>query len=278
MRAIDSSVPPHGATRLPSTRPMGDLAGMREQVYKDPRPAAAFTRFHERARTREPDWVYEVVRALTTLYGTIAFRARGVRSDRVPGNGPLILAPNHFSFMDHFFVGMFLRRQVQFMAKSQLFKRPMQWVYTHGGVFPVRRGHEDNEAFVTAEAILARGGCVVMYCEGGRSRTGELAERPRPGIGRLALQSGARVVPVAIHGSERVRNWKRLRFPQVTVHYGEPVTFERERDPSRDRQQRVAGEIFAEVKRLYAALDDGRLRKQAGRGAASSLLRHTGSE
>jgi 1-acyl-sn-glycerol-3-phosphate acyltransferase len=254
---------------------MGDLAGMREQVYKDPRPAEQFTRFHERARTRKPDWVYGVVRVLTTLYGAIAFRARGVRPDRVPRDGPLILAPNHFSFMDHFFVGMFLRRQVQFMAKSQLFRRPMQWVYTHGGVFPVRRGHEDDEAFVTAEAILARGGCVVMYCEGGRSRTGELAERPRPGIGRLALQSGATVVPVAIHGSQRVRNWKRLRFPQVTVHYGEPMAFESERDPSRDRQQQVADQIFAAVKRLYTALDDGRLRKQAGRGAVRSLMRPT---
>ena len=167
------------------------------------------------------------MRFLTTVYGMVAFRARGIHPERIPSEGPLILAPNHFSFMDHFFVGMFTRRQVQFMAKSQLFKRPMQFVYTHGGVFPVRRGHDDQEAFITAESILARGGCVVMYCEGGRSRTGELAEKPRRGIGKLALQSGATVVPVAIYGSQRVRNWKRLRFPQVTVSYGEPLTFER---------------------------------------------------
>jgi 1-acyl-sn-glycerol-3-phosphate acyltransferase len=248
---------------------------MREQVYKDPRPAAYFARFHERARNREPDFVYGVVRGLTTLWGTIAFRARGVHPERVPRTGPLILAPNHFSFMDHFFIGMFLRRQVQFMAKSQLFKRPMQWVYTHGGVFPVRRGHDDHDAFVTAEAILARGGCVVMYPEGGRSRTGELAERPKPGIGRLALRSGATVVPVGIHGSERVRNWKRLRFPRVTVHYGEPIAFTVEQAPDRDRQQQVADQVFAEIKRLFAALEDsdGALRKEAGRGAPSSLLR-----
>jgi 1-acyl-sn-glycerol-3-phosphate acyltransferase len=255
--------------------PGGDLAGMREQVYKDPRPAAHFARFHERARTREPDFVYGVVRLLTTLHGTISFRARGVAPEKVPPTGPLILAPNHFSFMDHFFVGMFLRRQVQFMAKSQLFKRPMQWVYTHGGVFPVRRGQDDQEAFITADAILGRGGCVVMYCEGGRSRTGELAERPRPGIGRLALESGATVVPVGIYGSQRVRNWKRLRFPQVTVHYGAPLVFERESAPPRERQQEVADQIFGEIKQLYAAVDDpgGRLRKQRGRGALSALLR-----
>jgi 1-acyl-sn-glycerol-3-phosphate acyltransferase len=265
-----------------STRGTNDsadnLAGMREQVYKDPRPAEHFDRFHRRARTRKPDWVYGVVRILTTLYGAVAFRTRAVGSERVPRDGPLILAPNHFSFMDHFLVGMFLRRQVQFMAKSQLFKRPMQFVYTHGGVFPVRRGHDDQEAFVTAETILARGGCVVMYCEGGRSRTGELADRPKPGIGRLALQSGAAVVPVAIYGSQRVRNWKRLGFPQVTVHYGEPMVFEKGSDSVRDRQQAVADEIFAEIKRLYAAVEDpsGDLRAQAGRSAGSALLRPDG--
>jgi len=261
-------------TRGPESREQ-KLASMKEQVYKDPRPAEHFERFHKRARTRKPDWVYGVVRFLTTAYGMVAFRARGIHPERIPREGPLILAPNHFSFMDHFFVGMFTRRQVQFMAKSQLFKRPMQWVYTHGGVFPVRRGHDDQEAFVTAESILARGGCVVMYCEGGRSRTGELAERPRRGIGKLALRSGATVVPVAIYGSQRVRNWKRLRFPQVTVHYGEPITFERQQDPSRDRQQEVADRIFGEIKELYAAVDDpeAKLRKKAGRGAVRSLMR-----
>ena len=249
---------------------------MREQVYKDPRPAEHFERFHERARTRKPDWVYGVVRFLTTPGAWSPSAPAASIPSGFPAEGPLILAPNHFSFMDHFFVGMFTRRQVQFMAKSQLFKRPMQFVYTHGGVFPVRRGHDDQEAFVTAESILGRGGCVVMYCEGGRSRTGELAEQPRRGIGKLALQSGATVVPVAIHGSQRVRNWKRLRFPQVTVHYGEPIDFEHEHDPSRERQQEVADEIFAGIKELYAAVDDpeAKLRKEAGQGAVRSLIRN----
>ena len=229
---------------------------MREQVYKDPRPADHFARFHERARTRKPDLVYGVVRVLTTLWGSIAFRARGVHAERVPRSGPLILAPNHFSFMDHFFTGMFLRRQVQFMAKSQLFKRPMQWVYTHGGVFPVRRGHDDQDAFITAETILARGGCVAMYCEGGRSRTGKIGEVARPGIGRLALESGAPIVPVAVHGSSRVRNWRRLQFPKVTVQFGEPFAFERVKAPTRDQQQAAADAILAEIRALYGELDE----------------------
>src|SRR5205085_4475151 len=159
------------------------LAPMKEQVYKDPRPKEYFDRFHERARSREPDAVYEVVRILTSLYAWTFFRARGIGAENVP-TGPVIVAPNHFSFMDHFFVGAFLRRRVQFMAKSQLFKRPMQWVYTHGGVFPVRRGYRDEDAFITANTILERGGLIVMYCEGGRSRSGKLSEQPKRGIGR----------------------------------------------------------------------------------------------
>jgi 1-acyl-sn-glycerol-3-phosphate acyltransferase len=232
-----------------------ELVKMKEQVYVDPRPAEHFDRFHERARTREPDPVYEFVRLVTTVYSLTFFRAQCISSEKVPQSGPVILAPNHFSFMDHFFLGAFIRRKVRFMAKSQLFQRPMQWIYTHGGVFPVRRGVRDEEAFITAEMILERGGCVAMYPEAGRSRTGKLAEKPKPGVGRLALESGAAVVPVAIHGSSKVRNWKRLQFPKVTVQYGDPIRFERATNATRAQHQAVAEEIFAEVKRLYAGLE-----------------------
>jgi 1-acyl-sn-glycerol-3-phosphate acyltransferase len=232
---------------------MAEDVKIKEQVYKDPRPAEHFDRFHERSRTRRPDWNYEVVRIATTLFGWTFFRARGIGSERVPAIGPAILAPNHASFMDHFFLGMPLRRKVQFMAKSQLFTPPMDRVFSNGGVFPVRRGHADEEAFVTAVAVLDRGGVVGMYAEGGRSRTGELSQKPRRGIGRLALLSGAPIVPVAIHGSSRVRNWKRLQFPKVRVTYGEPFAYERVEAPTRDQEQAVADAIFAEVRRLYDA-------------------------
>ena len=110
-----------------------------------------------------------------------AYRARGIDSQHVP-NGPVILAPNHASFMDHFFTGAFIRRRIQFMAKSQLFKPGiLTWIFSHGGVFPVRRGLADEEAFITSFKILERGGAIVMYCEGGRSRTGKIGDEARPG-------------------------------------------------------------------------------------------------
>ncbi|HYZ82652.1 MAG TPA: lysophospholipid acyltransferase family protein, partial [Solirubrobacteraceae bacterium] len=145
------------------------LTPIKAQVYRDPRPPEHFERFHRRARTQEPNWVYDLVRSATTLYALTCFRARCISAEKVPPSGPVILAPNHFSFMDHFFLGMGIRRKVRFMAKSQLFTRPMQWIYSPGGVFPVRRGARDEEAIITANTILANGGCVAMYCEGGRS-------------------------------------------------------------------------------------------------------------
>ena len=240
---------------LPPPETTDDLTPIRAQVYRDPRPAEIFDRFHERARTREPDAAYEVVRVVMSLYSWIVFRARGIAAERVPPSGPVILAPNHSSFLDHFFLGAFIRRKVSFMAKSQLFTPPMQFIYSHGGVFPVRRGFRDEEAFVTAAAILNRGGCLAMYCEGGRSRSGRLSESAKPGIGRLALETGATIVPVAIHGSSRVRNWRRLEFPKVTIQYGDPFRYERVAEPTREQQQQVANEIFAEVRKLYARLD-----------------------
>jgi 1-acyl-sn-glycerol-3-phosphate acyltransferase len=233
-----------------------ELSKMKEQVYFDPRPKEFFDRYHERSRTQQPNWVYELVRLLTSIYAFTFFRARSIASDNVPPSGPVILAPNHFSFMDHFFLGAFIRRKVRFMAKSQLFSKPLVWVYSPGGVFPVRRGARDEEAFITAEKILADGGCVAMYCEGGRSRTGQLSDKAKRGIGRLALESGAVVVPVAIHGSSKVRNWKKLQFPKVTVQYGEPFRYERVAEPTREQQQAAADDIFSEIKAVYAGLDE----------------------
>jgi 1-acyl-sn-glycerol-3-phosphate acyltransferase len=241
---------------------------VKEQVYKDPRPAEHFARFHERTRTRRPDWMYEVVRLLLAPYLLLFYRARCIDSHLLPADGPVIIAPNHFSFLDHFFLAVYLRRKVHFMAKSQLFKAPLQFVFTHGGVFPVRRGHNDQEAFKTAHAVLARGDIVVMYAEAGRSRTGGLG-KPRHGLGRLALESGAPVVPAAIAGSDKVRNWKRAQFPKVTAQFGAPLRFERVPEPTRDQAQAASEAIFDRVEKMYWRLthEGRRAARRAGRAA-----------
>jgi 1-acyl-sn-glycerol-3-phosphate acyltransferase len=231
------------------------MSELKPQVYKDDRPAEYFDQFHARAR-KGVGWTYPLVRAIVTPICLLIYRTRAIGVKNVPKTGPLILAPNHFSQMDHFFTGTYLRRQVRFMAKSQLFGPPVvTYIYKHGGVFPIRRGHKDDEAFKTAFTILDRGEMMLIYIEGGRSRTGELGE-PKRGVGQLALESGVPVVPVAIHGSAGVRSWRRLRFPKVTVQFGEPLSFPVEESPSRERQLEVSGEVFDKVRGMYTRLEE----------------------
>jgi 1-acyl-sn-glycerol-3-phosphate acyltransferase len=229
------------------------MPDIKPQVYKDDRPAAYFDQFHSAAR-RGVGWTYTFARLIVSLPTLLVWRVRAIGLRNVPKDGPLILAPNHFSQMDHFFIGLYLRRKIRFMAKSQMFGPPLlTYVYKHGGVIPVRRGHHDEEAFKTAFTVLDQDGMLLIYAEGGRSRSGALGE-PKRGIGRIALESGAPVVPVAIYGSAGVRRWKRLRFPRVTVEYGEPVRFAPEVSPSHERQLEAASEIFGLVREMYEDL------------------------
>lgn len=232
---------------------------MKPQRYRDDRPAEYFSRFHERARSnRQGGLVYFLARLVMTPPTLLLYRPRVIGRENVPKKGPAILAPNHLSQMDHFFCGVYLWRHIRFMGKSQLFGPPiLTWILHHGGAFPVRRGTMDEEAFKTSAAILEHGNLLLIYAEGGRSRSGQLGQ-PRPGVGRIALESGVPVIPVAIHGSAEVRNIHRLRFPKVTIQFGEPITFPREPAAGRERWAEVAEEIFARVREMYEALDERR--------------------
>jgi 1-acyl-sn-glycerol-3-phosphate acyltransferase len=238
------------------------MTEMKPQVYTDPRPEEYFKQFHDAAR-RGVGWTYTLARIVLTIPTILIYRVRAIGVKNVPPTGPLVLAPNHFSQMDHFFVGVYLKRKIRFMAKSQMFGPPvLTYIYKHGGVFPVRRGHHDEEAIETARLLVEQGEMLLVYAEGGRSRSGQLGD-PKPGIGRIALETGAPIVPVCIHGSERVRGWKRLRFPKVTVEFAEPLSFPVEEGPSRERQLEVATEVFGHVREMHEALST------AGRAAYS---------
>src|ERR1044072_2718214 len=186
------------------------MSELKPQVYKDERPAEYFDQFHAAAR-KGVGWTYALVRFILTLPTILIYRTRAIGVKNVPKSGPLLLAPNHFSQMDHFFTGVYLRRHVRFMAKSQLFgPRVLTYIYKHGGVFPVRRGHHDEEAFKTAFTILDQGGMVLVYAEGGRSRSRNLGD-PKPGIGRIALEAGG---AVGDPGSARVAGLKSIPLPE----------------------------------------------------------------
>jgi 1-acyl-sn-glycerol-3-phosphate acyltransferase len=229
------------------------MPDMKPQKYLDDRPPEYFDQFYESAR-KGAGWTYTLARFVITLPTIALYRVTVRGRKNVPRRGAAVLAPNHFSQADHFFVGVYLWRKVRFMAKSQLFGPPvLTYILKVGGVFPVRRGHRDEKAFETAYELIDQGELLLVYAEGGRSRSRELGTA-KPGIGRIALESGAPIIPTAIYGSDGVRGWKRLRFPRVTVEYGEPLTFPVEAEPSRERQQEVADEIFARVREMYEGI------------------------
>jgi 1-acyl-sn-glycerol-3-phosphate acyltransferase len=113
-----------------------------------------------------------------------------------------------------------------------------------------------------------------MYIEGGRSRSGSLGD-PKPGVGKLALETGATIVPTAIAGTAKVRNWKKLQFPKVTVQYGDPIRLEKVENPSRDQAQAASEVVFAAIETLYCGLQENGRRKavKAARAARNAARR-----
>jgi len=206
------------ATLLPRTTKIEPEAPAKEGVD--------LTSFRERSLNRGVNpVVYWVLRALLVPFFLAYFRMNRVGREHLPKEGPLLLASNHRSFLDPFVIGTLIRRPVYYMAKRELFEKRWQaWILNALGAFPVDRGAGDGDAMATARQILARGDVVVVFPEGTRIRRGGLAD-PRRGIGRLALETGAPVVPVAVIGTDQVRRGWRIRPRKVRLRVGPPLNY-----------------------------------------------------
>jgi glycerol-3-phosphate dehydrogenase (NAD(P)+) len=170
-------------------------------------------------------WVYWSVRAVLEPLIRLYFWVGAVAREHVPRKGPVLIASNHRSFLDPFVIGVSIRRPIYFMAKRELFdKRWQGWLLNCLGAFPVRRGEADEDSMATARALLERGEVVVIFPEGTRIRTGSLG-RPKSGVGCLALETGAPVVPTAVINTERARRGWRIKPTRVRLRFGRPLTF-----------------------------------------------------
>ena len=207
-------------------------------------PTEPLSRYHERVRARGANGLlfavlYWTLRPLILAY----FRVARIGRRHIPRRGPVLLAANHRSFLDPFVIASCVRRPIHFVAKRELLEKRFQGLVLNAlGAFPVRRGESDEEAMTTARLLLERGEAVLIFPEGTRIRSGSLAT-PRRGVGRLALETGAPVVPVAVTGSERARRGWRIRPVRVRVRCGPPLTFPRVEHPS----QHLATEVTARI-------------------------------
>jgi 1-acyl-sn-glycerol-3-phosphate acyltransferase len=200
---------------------------------------------HQRARTSGVNpFVLRLVRIVLVPFFKLYFRHSARGAKHIPRTGQLILAANHRSFLDPFVIAAITPRPMYFVAKKELFaKRWQGWFLNALGAFPVDRGSSDQEMLRTARAILDRGDAVLIFPEGTRVRPGALAQ-PKRGVGRLALETGAPVVPVAVHGTDAVRTGWRIRPHRVTIRAGRPLTFPQVENPSKELAQAVTDRIW----------------------------------
>ena len=186
--------------------------------------------------------------------------------------GPLIVAANHRSFLDPFVIGASLpwRRPLHYVAKVELFERRWQgWILNRLGAYPVRRGQSDEQTLMTSREVLERAGAICIFPEGTRHRTGSLG-RPKRGFGRLALETGAAVLPVTVHGTEQVRRGWKIRPRKVKVRMGRSLTFPRTEDPSPALANSVGARVWPVIELQWEWLGGlPPLRKAAVIGAGS---------
>jgi glycerol-3-phosphate dehydrogenase (NAD(P)+) len=236
--------------------------------------------FRERSLNRGVNpLIYWTLRALFVPTFLIYLRMQRAGREHLPKSGPLLLASNHRSFLDPFVIGTLVRRPVYYFAKRELFEKRWQaWILNSLGAFPVDRGAGDRAAMDTARAILERGDCVVVFPEGTRIRTSSLGT-PRRGIGRLALESGVPVVPIAVIGSEHVRRGWRIRPRKVRLRVGRPINFPTDGSSSPALATAVTERIWACVSlqwewlggmRASELAEDRQLQAQEPRAASTS--------
>ncbi|QTD97404.1 1-acyl-sn-glycerol-3-phosphate acyltransferase [Streptomyces cyanogenus] len=204
---------------------------------------------------------FALIKAVLGPIMRLMFRPQVEGVDNIPGDGPVILAGNHLTFIDSIVLPVVTKRQVFFIGKDEyvtgkgLKGRLMAWFFTGVGMIPVDRDGASGgvAALMTGRRILEEGKIFGIYPEGTRSPDGRLY-RGRTGIARLTLMTGAPVVPFAMIGTDKLQPGGRgiPRPGRVTVRFGEPMEFSRYEGMDRDRYvlRAVTDSVMAEVMRL----------------------------
>jgi 1-acyl-sn-glycerol-3-phosphate acyltransferase len=176
---------------------------------------------HRLARAKGSNPVlYSLVRLVLVPLTKVVFGLTATGTENIPRTGPVVIAPNHKSFWDPFFIAAVVRRRLHFMGKAELFTGWRGRLFVALGGFPVLRGESDAEAIETSRAILERGDVLALFPEGTRVPDPERLGLPRRGAARIAIETGAVIIPTAITGTEK----RRRHLPRrVRITFGDPV-------------------------------------------------------
>ena len=178
--------------------------------------------------------VYQALKSFLIPILTLLFRPKVTGLRNVPQSGPVIIASNHLSFSDSIFIPLVVPRKVTFLAKSEYFTSPgikgfiKKITFIALGQVPVDRsgGRRSEAALLTGLGLLADGACIGIYPEGTRSPDGKLY-KGRTGIARMAIESGAAVVPVAMFNTAEIQPTGQVvpKVQRVEMIFGEPLYY-----------------------------------------------------
>jgi len=183
------------------------------------------------------------------------FRIRVENAEAVASDGPLILASNHLSVSDSFFLPLVLKRRVTFVAKAEYFDNwKTAWFFRAVGQIPIRRegGAASDAALEAARGVLRAGGVFGIYPEGTRSPDGRLY-KGKTGVARLAVECGVPVVPVAMVGTREAQPIGKVVpkfFSPITIKFGTPIAPERFAGGDRPMLRAFTDEIMFELREL----------------------------
>jgi len=210
---------------------------------------------HELARERGVSRpLYAVMRFLLRPFLFVWYRLAIAGAEHIPAEGAAIIAPNHKSLYDSFFIALATRRHLRFMGKSELFEGPFGRLLVRLGAFPVRRGTSDQDALETARTILRQGGLLSLFPEGTRVRDPDALGSPRRGAGRLAIEAQAPLVPCAITGTEKLFWGPFPRPGRVQVAFTEAIAPAELESTPEAAAELIEGQVWPEVEREWRRL------------------------
>jgi len=195
--------------------------------------------------------MYTIVETIVRPLLMFVYRVRITGRGHVPESGPCVLAANHVSVMDGFFLGIAVTRQVRFMAKAELHRVPIvKQILEGAGAFPVERGADAGRAVAAGVKLLEQGAVVGVFPEGT-----SLPDRKRGykrGAARLALATGAPLIPVALIGTHLTLEPRthRIRLPRVRIVIGEPLRVERQ-EPTEEAATELTARLQAAIESLH---------------------------